>query len=219
MVLAQREGGVVAFFVLMHDHQEGHPLYSLSPWRGPGGVDISPGTDAAIPDVFINAVAHGVPIPRHGSLFGWDDGGTLTALIATYAQYTSATLEPSWATMPLAGIPESRWPVFTAERFFGRWFWDLYRAGSIVTLDDLIEATPGVVFWVDTVAIIGSGCCAVAHDIRSPDGAVLRCGRYVYYQALQAGKPVPALEVLLADEGKIDLASRFRRFGQGEGRP
>ncbi len=63
---------------------------------------------------------------------------------------------------------------------------------------------------MDTEAILGSGCCAVARDIKSPDGHTLRCGRYVYYQALQAAKPVPSLEVLLADTGKTDLAPRFR---------
>jgi hypothetical protein len=74
-----------------------------------------------------------------------------------------------------------------------------------------------VVFWTDTGAILGSGCCAVAHDIRSPEGPMLQRGRYVYYQALRAGKPVPSLRVLLAATGKIDLAPRFRRSGHVEG--
>jgi hypothetical protein len=219
MVLVQQVGLDARFFVLMRDHDEGHPLYSLSPWRAPGGVDIGPDTDAAVPEEAASAITRGVPIPRHGSLFGWDDGGAIIVLIAAYAQYTSATPEPSWATMPLAGISETRWPEFVGERFFGRWFWELYRAGNVIALNDLITATPGVVFWVDTVAILGSGCCAVAHDITSPEGPVLQRGRYVYYQVLQAGRPVPSLEALLADDNKIDLTPRFLRPRQGEGMP
>jgi len=46
---------------------------------------------------------------------------------------------------------------------------------------------------------------------------MLQRGRYVYYQALRAGKPVPSLRVLLAATGKIDLAPRFRRTGYAEG--
>jgi hypothetical protein len=210
MVLMQQDGGNAGFFVLTHDHDGGQPFYSLSPWRAPGGVDIGPGTDTEVPAAFANAIAHGVPVPRHRSFYGWDDRGTITALIAVYAEYTPATPEPSWATMPLAGVPEAQWPPFAAEHLLGHWFWEHYRARSIVSLDGLIAATPGVVFWVDTVAILGSGCCAVAHDIRSPEGPTLRRGRYVYYQALQAGKPVPSLKALLADTGKIDLAPRFR---------
>jgi hypothetical protein len=214
MVLT-RDDGDGGFFVLMRDDDEGQPFYSISRWRAPGGVDIGADTDAAIPELFADAIAHGAPIPRHGSLFGWHDGRTITALIAIYAQYTPATPEPSWATMLLAGIPEPRWPKFvTGERAFGHWFWEAYRDRNFVSLADLIAANPGVVFWVDTVAILGSGCCVVKHDIGSPDGPILRRGRYVYYQALQEHKPVPSLETLLADTGRIDLAARF---GCGQG--
>jgi hypothetical protein len=209
MVLAQHEGARAGFFVLTHDHDAGDPLYSLSPWRGPGGVDIGPGTDSAVPEHFAVVIARGIPLPRHGSFFGWRDKDRITALVAAYAQYTPATPEPSWATMPLVGVPGTRWPPFVRERLFGPWFWDLCRAGSIISLDDLIAATPDAVFWVDTSAILGSGSCAVARDIACREGIVLQRGRYVYYQVLQADKPVPSLEELLADDGKVDLATRF----------
>jgi hypothetical protein len=219
IVLMQQDGGDAAFFVLTHGYDEGQPSYSLRPWGAPGGVEIGPGADAAVPDVFANAIAHGVPVPRHGSLCGWDDGGTITALITVYAEYTPKSQVPSWATMPLAGIPEAQWPPFADEPFFGHWFWEHYRAGRIISLDGLIAATPGVIFWADTAAILGSGCCAVAYDIRSPEGSTLQRGRYVYYQALRARKTVPSLKALLADTGKIDLAPRFRRSGRSEGGP
>jgi hypothetical protein len=216
MLLMVRDGGDAGFFVLTDDHDEPEPSYSLSPWHASGGVGVGPDIGTAIPDVFVNVIAHGVPVPRHGSFWGWDDRGTITALIPVYAEYTPESPVPSWATMPLAGIPETQWPPFADEPLFGHWFWEHYRAGRIISLDGLIAATPGVVFWADTEAIIGSGCCAVAHDIKSPEGRTLQRGRYVYYQALRAAKPVPSLRALLADSGKIDLAARFRRSGHSE---
>ena len=120
--------------------------------------------------------------------------------------------EPSWTVMPLAGTPEARsapWP--SANVSSGHWFWEYYRAGCHHTPS--MTSSPGngtQVFWVNTKAILGSDCCAVARDISSPEGPLLRHGRYVYFQVLQAGNPVPSLEALLADSGKIDLAPRFR---------
>ena len=220
MVLMGQDGSDVGFFVLTDDDDEGKPYYSLSPWDGLGGVNIGPGTNSVIPDVFASVIAHGVPVPRDGSLYGWDDEDTITALIAIYAEYTPESPVPSWATMPLAGIPEAQWPPFADEPLFGHWFWENYREGRIVSLDGLIAATPGVVFWADTGAILGSGCCAVAYDIRSPEGSTLQRGRYVYYQALLAGKPVPSLRTLLSDTDKVDLALRFRRpEHKGDGPP
>ena len=210
ILMQQGGGGGVGFFVLTDDHNEGQHVYSLHPWRAPGGVDIDPDADAVIPDVFAQVIDHGVPVPRHGSLCGWEDRDTVTALVPFYSQYTPESPEPSWATMPIAGSPEDEWPPFADEPFFGHWFWEHYRAGRVISLGDLVAATPGVVFWVDTTAIIGSGCCVVAHDVRSPDGLTLQHGRYVYYQALRAGKEVPSLKALLADGSRTDLAPRFR---------
>ncbi|HYB87142.1 MAG TPA: hypothetical protein VEC76_09845 [Streptosporangiaceae bacterium] len=211
MVLVRHDGGDARFFILTGDHDDGQPGYSLSPWHAPGGVDIGPGAvPDAVPDAFADVIKHGVPVPRHGSLCGWQEEGTITALIPFYAEYTPESPLPSWATMPLAGLPEAEWPPFADEPLFAGWFWEHYQAGSIVLVDGLIAATPGVVFWADTAAVIGSGCCVVAHDIRGPEGPMLQRGRYVYYQALRAGKPVPSLKALLADPGKIDLAPRFQ---------
>jgi hypothetical protein len=211
IVLVWHDGGDARFFILTGDHDDGQPGYSLSPWHASGGVDIGPGAvPDAVPDAFADVIKHGVPVPRHGSLCGWQDEGTITALIPFYAEYTPESPLPSWATMPLAGLPEAEWPPFADEPLFGNWFWEHHQAGSIVSVDGLIAATPGVVFWADTAAVIGSGCCVVAHDIRGPEGPTLQRGRYVYYQALRAGKPVPSLKALLADPGKIDLAPRFQ---------
>jgi hypothetical protein len=210
MVLMLREGDDAWFFILTHDRGEGRPSYSFRPWRATSVVDIEADGRAAAPDAVVNAVTHGIPVPRHGSLFGWNDGGIITALTAIYTQYTPQTPLPVFTSMPFADLPEGQWPPYASEPLFGRWFWDSYKAGKVVPLAGLVAETPDTVYWVDTKAILGSASCAVACDIRSPDGPMLRRGRYVYYQALRAGKPVPSLTALLADTGKIDLARRFQ---------
>ena len=158
----------------------------------------------------VKAVTHGIPIPRHGSLFGWNDGGIITALTAIYTQYTPQTPQPVFTSMPFVDLPERQWPPYTGEPLFGRWFWDSYEVGKFVSLATLIAATPGEVYWVNTKATLGSDCYAVARDVSSPGGYTLRRGRYVFYQALRAGMLVPSLTELLADSGKIDLAPRFQ---------
>lgn len=216
MVLLHQNEGDARFFILTADHDDGQPSYSVRLWRSSGGARIGPGTGSTVPELFANAIVHGIPVPRNGSLLGWDDEGTITALIAIYTEYTPQSPVPSWATMPRTGIPDTQWPPFADEPLLGPWFWEHYRSGRLVSLDGLIAATPGVVFWADTAAILGSNCCAVADDIMNPAGPKLPRGRYVYYQALRAGKPVPSLRALLAEPDKIDLAPRLRRSGRDE---
>jgi len=208
IVLMLRDGDDVQFFALSHQNSEDRPSYMFLPWPTGDIKDIEADRVVA-PDVILKAVTHGVPIPQDGSLFGWLDNDVVTALVAVYTKYTSASPIPSWAIMPLADIPETQWPPFADERFFGYWFWEHYQAGSITLLNGLIARTPDTVYWVDTRTILGSDCCAVAHDVTGPDGHTLQRGRYVYYRALRADKPVPPLAVLLADTGKIDLAPRL----------
>jgi hypothetical protein len=210
MVVMRQDGGNTGFFVLSDDRRKGAPSYSLYRWPMRGNVDIQADDDLVVSEVFVDVVTHGIPIPRDGSLFGWTCEGAITALIVIYAEHTPACPEPAWAVMPCVGTPEAQWPPFTGKRLFGHWSWVHYRAGSIVSLGGLISANPGKVFWTDTTAALGSHCCTVERDIQSPKGYVLRRGRYVYYQVLRAGKPVPPLEELLANTSKIDLASRFQ---------
>jgi hypothetical protein len=212
MVLMLRSGDDACFFVLS-DRSDDKPGYSIRSWPVGRSVDIADEGSSDVPDVARDAVSHGIPIPRDGSLFGWSNGDSITALVAVYAMYTPASPQPSWTVMPLAGIPRVAWPPFVYEHFLGCWFWEHQRAGNIISLSDLIAATPNAVFWVDTKAVLGSDCCAVMHDIDGPGGHTLRQGRYVYYGALQAGKPVPSLSLLLADATKIDLSLRFQPSG------
>jgi hypothetical protein len=208
MVLLHRDDGDASFFILAAEPHAVRPSYSIRRWRSSDGARIDPGT--AIPEVFADAILRGVPVPRHGSLMGWrDNEGAVAALIVFYAEYTPWSPVPSWATMPRAGTPETRWPPFADEPLLGLWLWKHYRAGRLVSLDGLIAAHPGMVFWADTAAVLGSNCCVVAHDIGGPSGLTLKRGRYVYYQALRAGKPVPSLKSLLAG-ANTDLAPRLR---------
>jgi hypothetical protein len=219
MVLMLRDSNDVGFFVLSNDDGDGAPLYSLCPWPTGDITYIEADGGARVPDVFANVVTRGVPLPRHGSIFGWTEKDTVTALVVIYTEYEPDRPLPRWTVMPLAGTPEPQWPPFTGRRLFGYWFWEQYRTGRTVSLDRLIAETPDTVFWVNTQAILGSDCCAVAHDIGSPERYMLRQGCYVYSEALRAGELVPSLAALLADTGKTDLAPRFRRSAYSDGRP
>jgi hypothetical protein len=219
MVLMLTDGDDAGFFVLVNDSCGGKPSYSLWPWPDGEIVNIEAEGNAMVPDITVDAVTHGVPVPRDGSLFGWTSGDVITALIVIYAEYTLTYPEPGWAIMPLAGIAETEWPPFTGERFFAHWSWQRYCTGEIVSLDGLIAGVPDTVCWVDTKAILGSDCCVVARDITDQDGHTLQRGCYVYYEALRADKPVPLLEVMLTELGKIDLAPRFQRYRHSHGWP
>jgi hypothetical protein len=209
MVLMLQDSDNPSFFVLSQDCSSGVPVYSICPWPAGDSVDIQAHGDIGIPDVTRNIVTEGVPIPRHGSIFGWTWGDAFTSLIVIYTEYIPARPLPRWTVMPLAGSPEPQWPPFTNERLFGHWFWEHYRGRSILSLRDLIAATPDTVFWLDTQASLGSDSCAVARDVKGPDGHVLPHGSYVYYQALREGRPTPSLTTLLAHPDKTDLAPRF----------
>jgi hypothetical protein len=212
MVLVLHEQDEARFFVLAQSQGEGGALYSLCPWPAGDVVDIDARGRAPVPGVLASAVTRGVPLPRHGSMFGWADHSAFGALIVTYTDATPARPLPRWSVMPFAGLPESRWPPFTGRALFGQWFWDDCRAGHIVPLDQAIAQTPGSVFWVNARAMFGSDCCAVARDVPSPEGHTLLRGRYVYSEVLRSGQPVPSLTALLADPAKIDMAPRFRRL-------
>jgi hypothetical protein len=211
MILMLEDGGAARFYVLSHNHGERGSIYSLFPWPAGRTSDIEEEIRAGRAlDEVSRVLTRGVPVPLHGSLFGWRRDDSITALIAIYAKYSPPHTEPSWTIMPLTDIPETQWPPFTERRFFGDWFWQWYRAGSITSLGNLIASTPETVFWVDTKAILGSGSCAVAAEVSAPEGYRLRRGCYVYYRALRAGRPVPSLRALLSDDSRIDLSPGFR---------
>ena len=143
MVLMLRHAYDTEFFVLSHDYSAGRSSYSLRQWPSEEGADINVDT----PDIAVKVLTCGVPIPRHGSLFGWLGRDRVTALVATYAKHTPASPEPYWTMLPLAGTPEAQWPPFRDESNFGHWFWKHHRAGKVSSLDSLVAATPGTVFW------------------------------------------------------------------------
>ena len=208
MVLLAGTNGSERFYILSRDCRPDRPGYRLRQWRTEREVEITPdGQD--LPDVAVAAVTSGVPLPQDAYLFGWKDQDRVTALIVFYTRPARERPEPTWAVMPLAGTPTTHWPPFADESALGHWFWDYYRVGSVVSLEDVVRANPDTVFWVDTRAALGSDCCVVARDVPGPR-FTLPSGRYVYQRALRLSKPVPALLDLLADRSKTDLAARFR---------
>lgn len=211
MVLMVRKRDDAKFFVLSR-HQDGEAAhYSLSPW--PTGAAVPIQTDGApVPHIITDAVIRGIPLPRHGSMFGWGRSDSITAMVVCYTDYEPTRPLPRWSVMPLAGTAERQWPPFTRQRFFGRWFWEYLRAGDLVPLDRLIAETPDTVFWAETWADLGSDCCVVARDITWPDGRRLRCGCYVYSELLRQATVIPSLPTLLAEADKTDLAPQFSRL-------
>jgi len=209
MVLMLRDGEDVRFFALMRIRSIGMPYYTTSPCRARGAVEIA-ADSGEVPELVAYVVEQGIPIPRDRSLFGWAYQEIVTALIVVHARYLSDSPVPVWSVMPLVGTPELQWPPFSGAGSFGRWFWKDYQAGNIVQLDGLIAANPGIVFWLDTYQALGSDCCVVASDIKSPEGRILRRGKYLGAAALRAGAAMPSLTDLLAEAHKTDLASRFQ---------
>jgi hypothetical protein len=131
MVLMLRDGEDVRFFALMRIRGNGRTDYTLSAWRAQGAVEIA-ADGGEVPEAVANVIEQGIPIPRDGLLFGWAYQEIVTALIMVYASYRPDSPLPAWSVMPLLGTPESQWPPFSIERYFGRWFWKDYQAGNIV---------------------------------------------------------------------------------------
>jgi hypothetical protein len=210
MVAMVQAGEYAGFYALVQDSNDGAPTYLLWPWPAGDIVGIAEESDGAVPDLVTHVMNNGVPIPRDGSLLGWVHDGSVTTLMATYAESAPDLAEPVMAVMPLEGTSEAHWAPYTSKRPFDCWSWEEWRAGRVISLDEVIAANPATVWWVDTNDALGSNCCVVARDVITPQGHVLCRGRYVYYGALQAGEPIPTLEDLLASAGRLDLSSRFQ---------
>jgi len=209
MVLMLRDGNRADFYVLACDRSENKPFYSLAPWQPEGSrVDIE-ADSGAVPRATATVLERGIPLPRHGSLFGWLQENRVTALLAVYTEYTPEYPEPSWAVMPLTDAPPQRWPPFTGKHF-GSWFWVHHRAGTLVSLAALVAANPGTVFWTGIQGTPGWDCCAVSRDIKSETGYVLVRGCYLNYEALRQGVKVPSPDRWPAGMPKTDLAPLLR---------
>jgi hypothetical protein len=212
MVLMTRDQEAASFWLLARVHRDDvAPAYSLYSWSSGVGLVID-STSIPVTEPARNALTQGVPLPRHGSLFGWVERGNVSALVGFDTTYEPAGPPPRWSVMPRMETPPALWPPFTREMLFGPWFWEYYEAGALVSLDRLIFKNPRTVFWVSTTASIGSDCCAVARKIKRGKRYALKRGRYVASEVLCAGKKVPPLRTLLADERKVDVSPRFRRY-------
>lgn len=203
MVLLLQDGNSPRFFVLTHEGGRGKPFCSIYEWDASEVIKITAEGKTALPPVMVRAVAHGFPIPHDGALLGWNDGGSISALTISFIKGKPI---PALMLMPFAGLTEEKWPVYAGEAL-GRWFWDSYRDGQLVSLGELIAGTRDTVFWVETKSILDSGCCAVARDVEIPGWPKLRRGRYVYHRVLREGRPVPSLRELLNGYSRTDLVS------------
>ena len=215
MVLSLPAGDQARFYTLTRERTAGGPFYFLAPWQGDDIIDIDI-EGGALPGDAATAVSCGIPLPRHGSLYGWVHHGLVSSLIVVRARRTAESREPTWSLLPLAGTPKRAWPPFAGTRWLGSWFWDQVQEGRLVSLARLVAATTGDVFWLDSAPGLAASCLAIAHDVTAPEGYTLPRGCYLYYKSLRAGTTLPLLPDLLSDTAKVDLAPRFKRFVEGE---
>jgi hypothetical protein len=191
------------------------PFITLSPWKNArdsviadsaGGVESLGG---GIPGDAARLVASAVPIPRDGSLFGWRDGGGITAIFPFYADEDWDNL-PAWSGMPRADLPEPQWPPFTRQDFAGSGFWDHYRAGWVADLAPVVGRTSGSVFWAATNASLDSGCAVVTRRI-SGHGWRMEPGTYAYWKVLQDPAGQARIERAIRQASRTDLGPQFAR--------
>lgn len=207
MVLMVPGDGKPDFYILSRTEAPASP-FELLPWRAPELTTIEPGDGGTDPGA-ARVLTDGIPIPGHGSLFGWVSGTAVTALIAAYTQYTPRTPTPTWTYLPWIEETSGQLPGLAARKLLGRWFWEYVRSGDIRDLSDVIASTPGTVFWVDTVELLGSGSCVVARDVHAANGLTLPRGRYVYRGAAARRAAVPSIDTLLRDPSRTDLSPAF----------
>ena len=135
MVLMVHEGP--EFFVLRLLFRNDRPVYTVGLWPTGDVQEISADGDPPVSNTLANALTHGVPIPRDGSLFGWLHGWCRYRACRRLCPANPEDLVPSWAIMCCSrGAPEWQWPPSREERLFGSWFWKSYRAGEVVCLGD-----------------------------------------------------------------------------------
>lgn len=209
MVLLLRGTDEANYFVLSQCRTGGRSEYSICPWPGGPAATIDTDGDGLVPVRLAMAVRQGTPLPRDGSLLGWVQNGIVTALIAVYTEWSPEAPEPCWSVMPRADSSRTQWPPFTDEALIGDWLWDFVEEGKVVSVDEIIAGTAETVFWADAQAVLGSGCCVVTHDLRSPGRYTLPSGCYVYHEALYVGARIPSVEELLTTVDRADLAARF----------
>lgn len=197
MVLMNVSGDDAAFFTLARDRED-KLFYTVTQWGGQDRADIEAGGD--VPQPVADAVSRALPLPRDGSLFGWVDGGEVTAVIAFYCDTDDDY--PVFSVMPRADAAPGQWPPVQA--LFGPWFWDAHRAGQAVSLAPVIARSPGRFFWVPGTQ---SGMLVVGETLREP--VTVPAGVYAYHQAVRDGE-VPPLADVTADPRRADLAPRFQ---------
>ena len=149
--------------------------------------------------------------PADGSVFGWLDNGTVTALIIYY----------TGGLVPVPACGRAGGPVAAVH---GRRSVRHARPGTTRNggcggpcPPDRRHQGPGLLGAGGAEA--GSGIIAVKADLPpGPDGYVLPAGRYVHYKTLRSGAALPSLDYLLADRQRVDLGLRFAVTPAGGGR-
>jgi hypothetical protein len=203
-------------FHILHRVHSGipHPFISLCPWKNDGDAvvaDSAGGIEvqgAGVSGDPMHLVAASVPLPRDGSLLGWEEGGDITAIFPFYADEDQDDM-PTWSGMPRADVPEAQWPPLTRQDFADSRLWDHYQAGHVADLGPGIGRTSRAVFWAATNSSLGSGCAVVTRRITGHGEWRMEPGTYAHWTILEDPTRRACLEDAIRQAERTDLAGRF----------
>ena len=213
MVVRDRTAG---FFVLTRPEEN---RFILRSWHERDGVEEEIRRGRPVPDLARQVIATCLPVPRHGSLFGWIACRQVTALLAVRsAPPSSHGSSPGDASAParLAG-PEVRvlplegttkqwhWPPFTVSPLDDWRLWEYIEWREIVDVMPLLGARPGRAFWVPAPDGRPTGHVVLTENVRT-DAFWLPEGVYCDHWTLREGIEAPPADSLIASPRAVDLS-------------
>jgi hypothetical protein len=160
---------------------------------------------------YVEVLKEGVPQPRQGSLFGYVCDGRIQLLVQAWVEKDEACWQ--FVASEEYSVPDFLDPKLLSATNLDHRFWDEYRVGNIVVLDELIANAPkGSVLWVKDDEYTYQLVCR-------PIGMVEE-GVYSTVDMDGERRPSPTLVELLARLDQlevIDIGPRMRKHLESVG--
>lgn len=198
------------------------PSFVLADWTGDrvvtirsDGATINSGLDDLEVDRFLDWALNGIPVPRHGTVFG-EVRGLLEKRVVALLTFRSARavqqpgvemevlIDAELSGASAGNLPISYWWTQVPSNF-----WTAWRIGIIVDLAEHFRQRRETV-WRMNVSRIATPVFAVAEDI-TVAGITLPQGRFAAATALRRQRTIPSLAHLLAYTRKTDQFNAFAR--------
>jgi hypothetical protein len=208
MILMTRAAGKARFFTLA---ETSRAHFQIRAWNcGQAIQEVFPGRP--VPDVFAQAIADGMPVPRDGAVLGWVADRQVTAILAVHSRLPAgadrAAPVPEIQVMPMSGTTVLDWPPFTASPLDDMRLWDYLDRGDIADLGCLLASHPGRAFRAACPhghgSARGAACVVVTANLIAGE-YWLPAGVYADHWMLRDGRPAPPAGQLLALPGTVDL--------------